>query len=980
MRILGIEMRGFGPFKDRQWVDFSAFDDSGIFLIGGRTGAGKSTILDGICFALYGSVPRYDGYSGVTRLRSDHCEVEDVTAVTLTFEVDGETYRIVRSPEYNRPKSRGAGITKQAACVELAVLTDSGWEVLETKVPEVAARVAEIVKLDKGQFLQVILLAQNRFQEFLEADSRDRQSLLRTLFGTQRFEQYAEALHVRAQELGGELGRLTRDAERTVTELASELGVEPAWESEDPLSWAAARVASVVELLEAAQTAELQAVNDARAANDELTAARQLASRQQRQREAARRLTELESRADGYLRTKRQLEAAARAAEVRPRLEQVDAAAAALQSARADEAAALGPAGPLPESDLAEFAAGLGRRIGSLAQALDAEDSLLALKQADANAQAALVAHDAATASIGGRRLSLQSQLSELAERESAAKITAGDLTVAQTLIAAAQTARTAALELSEIEREITALKQAELEAFQARTVASGEVDRVLAMQLHGRAALLAQSLVDGEPCSVCGALEHPAPAAFDGEPVSDAQVTEARNTFGRLAAAAERASSALSSAEARAAQQLGVAGGRTVAEIELELEAARARLSGAQTAQELLNGIAEQRAQITERQLQLEDEERTAGATRTRLAQDAALTARAHSDAQTLVERAREGHQSVAMHLSALEQRHAAVEQLISARSSAASAQSALTAATSALTAQLSECGFPDQSGAMAAMLDAERFAALGRAVRAYEDEMTETMAVLGQPDLQNLPEEFADLDELSERAGAADAVRIARTERRVTLDERTKRAQALTTKLQAELESTVELASEFNVVDVLARATRGEAPNQLGIPLESFVLAAELEEIVDAANGRLQTMSQGRYAIEHSDERTRGGKRTGLEIVVYDAHTGSTRSPRSLSGGEKFLASLALALGMAEVVTNRAGGIQLDTLFIDEGFGALDNETLELAMQTLDELRQGGRTVGLISHVEAMKDQIPAKLLVGVADGGWSVIHQAA
>jgi exonuclease SbcC len=135
---------------------------------------------------------------------------------------------------------------------------------------------------------------------------------------------------------------------------------------------------------------------------------------------------------------------------------------------------------------------------------------------------------------------------------------------------------------------------------------------------------------------------------------------------------------------------------------------------------------------------------------------------------------------------------------------------------------------------------------------------------------------------------------------------------------------------------------------------------------------------MSQGRYAIEHSDERTRGGKRTGLEILVYDAHTGVSRSPRSLSGGEKFLASLALALGLAEVVTNRAGGIQLDTLFIDEGFGALDNETLELAMHTLDELRQGGRTVGLISHVEAMKDQIPAKLLVGVADGGWSEIIQ--
>jgi exonuclease SbcC len=327
----------------------------------------------------------------------------------------------------------------------------------------------------------------------------------------------------------------------------------------------------------------------------------------------------------------------------------------------------------------------------------------------------------------------------------------------------------------------------------------------------------------------------------------------------------------------------------------------------------------------------------------------------------------------------TALEQQQAAVERLITARSSLAAAQSRSEAAESALSAQLSECGFADRESAVAAMLPAETLAALAEAIRAYEDSVTQTRAVLDQPDLQNLPQEPADVAQAAARAGEADDIRVARTEWRVLLGSGAQRAQELTAKLKSEMGRSADLQAGFEVIDRLARATRGESPNELGIPLESFVLAAELEEIVAAANGRLQTMSQGRYAIEHSDERTRGGKRTGLEIVVYDAHTGATRSPRSLSGGEKFLASLALALGMAEVVTNRAGGIRLDTLFIDEGFGALDNETLELAMQTLDELRQGGRTVGLISHVEAMKDQIPAKLLVGVADGGWSVIHQS-
>jgi exonuclease SbcC len=158
----------------------------------------------------------------------------------------------------------------------------------------------------------------------------------------------------------------------------------------------------------------------------------------------------------------------------------------------------------------------------------------------------------------------------------------------------------------------------------------------------------------------------------------------------------------------------------------------------------------------------------------------------------------------------------------------------------------------------------------------------------------------------------------------------------------------------------------------------LETFVLAAELEEIVAAANVRLGEMSSGRYTLHHSDAKASHGRASGLGIDVLDAHTARLRSPQSLSGGESFLASLALALGLAEVVTNRAGGLRLDTLFIDEGFGSLDPETLDLAMRTLDELRAGGRTVGIISHVEAMKEQLHAQLVVETTGEGPSVIRQ--
>jgi exonuclease SbcC len=980
MKILSVEMSGFGPFKDAQAVNFSAFDDSGIFLIGGRTGSGKSTILDAICFALYNSVPRYDGYSGVVRLRSDHCETDDVTQVTLTFEANDEIYRIVRNPEHDRPKSRGPGMRRQAASVELSMQTcGGGWEVIETKIPEVARRVTEIVKLDKGQFLQVILLAQNRFQEFLEADSKDRQGLLRTLFGTQRFEDYAEGLHARAQELGGELMRLTAGAARTVEALASELEVEPPAEAEDRLAWANVRMSAAEQALTDSRAAEARAQAEAQAASAALAAAEQLADRQQRRRRAQDRLAELEARAEGHIRAEQRYEAAVRASLIKAPLADVDANASILKKAREQELGARGMAGAVPESGLGEFLTGIVQTLGSLAQALETEATLTALQRAHADATSAMADHDASCASISSRRASLRQRLRELSDLEGRAALISEDLFAADALIASTKTAYAAALRLAEMQIQIDQLKESEFKASLARTAASREVDRLLGLQRLGRAASLAQNLLDGEPCQVCGALEHPVLAEFDGELVTDGQVAHARRLFEQANSAANAASSVRGDTEALAAEQRGVAGNRSVEELHIQLERARARLSAAQAANEQIAMVVKERELIVATQERLDEEERTGADRRTRLAQSAIMARKTLTDAQNLIDAARAGYPSVATRAGVLKAQQTAVERLISAHDEAVRADAAHRASLAKLTTQLAECRFADRGAAENAMLPGDTLEALAKAIRVYQDELTQSRAVLDQPDLQNLPEDPANVADAHARTWEADAVRIADTEWRVTLESRTKRGHELTAKLRTELQQSIEIDAEFRIVDLLSDATRGEPPNQLGIPLESFVLAAELEEIVAAANLRLQSMSQGRYAIEHSDERTRGGKRTGLEIRVYDAHTGALRSPLSLSGGEKFLASLALALGLAEVVTNRAGGIQLDTLFIDEGFGALDNETLELAMHTLDELRHGGRTVGVISHVEAMKDQIPAKLLVDVTDGGWSVIHQS-
>ena len=191
------------------------------------------------------------------------------------------------------------------------------------------------------------------------------------------------------------------------------------------------------------------------------------------------------------------------------------------------------------------------------------------------------------------------------------------------------------------------------------------------------------------------------------------------------------------------------------------------------------------------------------------------------------------------------------------------------------------------------------------------------------------------------------------------------------------SELGTSASQRIEFDQLQELANVVQGNEPNEKRMRLESFVLAAQLEEIVAAANLRLNTMTGGRFALEHDDQLQFRGVRSGLSLAIRDEHTGRSRAAQSLSGGEMFLASLALALGLAEVVSNQAGGIRLDTLFVDEGFGSLDSDTLEVAMTTLDSLRAGGRTIGLISHVEAMKEQIPAKLQISVTDQGHSVIE---
>jgi DNA repair protein SbcC/Rad50 len=877
MKLLAIDIEGFGPFKDVQKVDFTEFDDYGIFLIGGRTGAGKSTILDAVCFALYGTVPRYDDYSGTARLRSDHCTPEDPTTVTLTFEARGTIYRVTRSPEYERPKLRGEGLARQAPSVLLEQQTGDGWEGLETRAREVAELISEIVKLDKKEFLQVALLAQNRFQRFLEAESRDRQDLLRRLFGTRRFDQYTEALALQTRALTEQMQASADTAERIVTDLCNDLDAPPPERETTELDWAKDLTAAAAATASQTQRAERDEEQHSRAAATALTQAQELDRRQRQRAVAAAGLAALELRAaetDGW---RRQLKVARTVAELHPYASAERDARQRLEAAQSEQAAATEACPAVPDGDLREHAGRLAETIGSLSPLVQIEALELPRIQQHA---------EQARAALRGAR-------------------------------------EKAAVEAEQRTKNVNRCKQLEIDALATLSTASSEEQRLRDAHLHGRAAILAEQLRRGDPCPVCGASEHPAPALFIGQPVTDQDLEAAEQRRQEAQRALDAASRKRAEAETQAA--LLAAGSE-------ELRAHETAVSDAE--------------------------------------KELARAARA-------IQENLGGYRSIAARVQDLTQQRNTLERLADARRELARATAEHTTKGEQFQRELEVRGFADRRSAAAVALPKAERDRLDELIGKYDAERNGVTAVLALSELQGLPEQRPDIEALSLAAAEAAAAYRGATEQRVRAVGRATRSRELTVRLEQELESSAETRAQLDLVEGLARAAKGDAGyNRPGIPLERFVLAAELEEIVAAANVRLRAMSQGRYTIEHSDDRTRGGKSAGLELVIYDAHTGAPRVPQSLSGGEKFLASLALALGMAEVVTDRAGGIKLDTLFIDEGFGSLDGETLEIAMQTLDQLRQGGRTVGLISHVEAMQEQIPAKLEVTVKDNGSSKI----
>ncbi|WP_254813059.1 AAA family ATPase [Streptomyces cavourensis] len=1004
MRLHRLTLTAFGPFGATQEVDFDALSSAGLFLLHGPTGAGKTSVLDAVCYALYGAVPGARQSPGAT-LRSDHAPAGLPTGVQLELTVGGRRLEVTRSPAQPRPKRRGDGFTQEKAQSRLRERDpEGGWKALSKSHQEIGEELAQLIGMSRDQFCQVVLLPQGDFARFLRADAEARGKLLGRLFDTRRF----AAVEERLAELRRGAEARVKAGDEEILALAQRIaqaGGPAAAEAPQPtvragepglaeavLEWAALARSAARERLDIAGAVVAAAEGRRLAAARALEAERELARLQQRYAETRRRAEELEARRPEHDACQERLERARRADRVAPALELREeaerayrAASDGLNRARALLPRDLSDAGA---DQLAELERRFQQELYALEAARAAEersariDEERDLLDREARADEELIRDaDAWLADWDATRTALKARIDEAQEAATRAEQLAGLLAPARRRLDAARRRDALASDVRQAERQLTAAHE---QALAAREFWLELKER----RLRGIAAELAAGLVAGEPCTVCGSAEHPAPASpGDGhvDRAAEEQALAAQRSAEETRARTEqqlglvRERYAAAESEALGDEPASEAEAPTVTELRtlvhrLTDEHAEAHRLAAATnpAREALTAAEREHAgRLEQRQ---EAGERIAARTAAREALD--------SDQARLAEQiaaARGESASVAAHAERLTRRVALLAGAAEAVRAEQDAALRRKEADDRLSDAAFRAGFDTPQAAAATLLDAAAQRDLQHRIDAWQAEAAAVADRRAEQDAREAAERPpARPAEASSAHDTAEWLLREAASAHATARERCAELDRLSRRVAEEVRRLGPVREEYERVARLAGLTAGtSADNERKMRLEAYVLAARLEQVAAAATARLQRMSAGRYTLVHSDART-GGRRAGLGLHVVDAWTGSERDTATLSGGETFFASLALALGLADVVTEEAGGVRLDTLFIDEGFGSLDDQTLDEVLDVLDSLRERDRSVGIVSHVADLRRRIPARLEVVKERHGSTVHHR--
>ncbi|HEY3575586.1 MAG TPA: SMC family ATPase [Arthrobacter sp.] len=1038
MRIHRLEISAFGPFAGTEEIDFDRLSAQGLFLLNGPTGAGKTSVLDAICYALYGSVPgaRQDG----KRLRSDHADTAAEPRVTCEFTARGRRFEVSRSPAWNKPSARGRnGFTAQQAKTLLRERVAGAWVEKSGRNDEAGAEITALLGMDREQFTRVVMLPQGEFAAFLRSKASDRLELLQKLFGTERFEaverelaSQAAAAASQVTDLEGRLGLLVARAQSE----AAALDIVPETAPDDAgglelLSW-----------LESAASARVSALaGDAESREDQrrrcaerLEAELARDGRRLKLAAALRRRADARAAAPGLASAGAALELHRKAELLGGQLKALTAAETLF--ARAEAALDLASAGVRKAAESSsELQSGSGLAGMEHSPAGHSPAGHGAVAQLEAVDVAAELSRLRALAAVIGERLADEDRLGGLHAR--AAGLAQRQLELTRAGDGHAERLLSLRTEMEDLRAALQPLEQLAGESVLRTKEAAAADELVDVVRRHGTAAAecaavterhlkgredhqelrrrwldvreerlanvaaeLASRLEHGAPCPVCGSPEHPEPVPAGDSALGLAEKEERAK---ERSEAAERALSVLETELSEARQLVAVLasqGGDTdPAEAEEAAQAAREAAAEAATAVADLAASKSRQEELAER---IEATERVRVEMVSQLAQTE--SARTEIEAQSAalessLEALRAGHASLGLRSDAIGQVVRVLEQADAARKQLDQAADRLAEARGELDRALPEAGFASAAEARDALLPGPEAARLESAVQAGRDEEVRLEELFASEELVVAAEEQAAREraateqaagESGAGSGAAavdldvlrtEAEQAARAAKDVELAAGLARQAARTLgRLQAEYgelaESGREPRARAEILKGLAEAARGSGDNSYRMSLNAYVLAARLEQVAIAASERLVAMSDGRYTLQHSDARAARNAKSGLGLEVVDEWTGRRRDTSTLSGGESFMASLSLALGLADVVQQEAGGVDIETLFVDEGFGSLDEQALEQVMDALEGLRDGGRVVGLVSHVGEMKQRIGSQLQV-VKQRNGSTVH---
>ena len=917
MRPLTLRLSAFGPYAGETVLDMESLGSRGLYLITGDTGAGKTSIFDAITYALYGEASGSD--RRVDMLRSKYASPETPTEVELRFQYGGKIYTVKRNPAYQRPAKRGGGMTAEQAGAELHY---PDGRVL-TKPREVNEAIRELIGLDRSQFSQIAMIAQGDFRRLIQADTNSRQAIFREIFKTSPYQELQEKLKAASGELGRRCDALRQSVGQYLNGLLFSaddplhLELEKARAGELPL----VQVLALTEELNA-RDAETEAGLDRELVEYDrqlglLNARLGTAQGQERQRLEKAAAEERLSHEEPLMAQAE--EALEKARDEQPELEALTGRCASLEAEL--------PAYAEKEAVLEEQRS-LGLKLQRLGESLNGNEKrqTALLERCET-----LRAEQEELKSAGEAREKL------LREKEGLER-------------ACAELEKLSALQKDSaaLQRRFRKAQQLYLERSEHAQSLQAAYDRMHTAFLDEQAGILAESLASGRPCPVCGSLEHPCPAQKSAAAPSELELKQARQEAAQARSQAEETS--------REAGQLKGSSDALLEETRQLEQRLLADCAGVDPAEETAARLRETKVALASLGDTLRQEE-------LRLRRREELT-RLLPEQENALEALRE------------EQRALGLKQK--------EAETRLTSLADRLGSIESRLRFPDRRAAE------QELGALRRRQQAIRNTLREAEEAYSRKqqqllELQGRIRQLGELLSQAERIDAAaekaqrDAVyaqRQQRSERQKSVHARLAANRATLAGIRSASGELARQEERLSWLHTLSATANGTLSGKERVSLETYVQMTYFDRILVRANQRFMVMSDLQYEFVRRKE---GGYRgqSGLELDVVDHYNGSVRSVSTLSGGEGFKASLSLALGLADEIQSSAGGIRLDTMFIDEGFGSLDEESLRQALRALSELSEGNRLIGIISHVAELKERIDTQIIVTKERSGGSSVH---